>query len=90
MLLIVVAEAANAENVADMHAWQQKQTETSTVLCYWTCWSLELIVKLKLESGNQRIQYGHQTAILKAMSLKINRPLLIYISIVPVKFGVNI
>ena len=29
--------------------------------------------KLKLESGNQKIQYGHQAAILKVTSLKINR-----------------
>ena len=44
------------------------------VLC---CWSLELILKakLKLESGNQKIQYGRQAAILKVTSLKINRPL---------------
>ena len=40
--------------------------------CYW---SLELIFKanLKLESGNQKIQYGRQAAILKVRSLKINR-----------------
>ena len=37
--------------------------------------SLELIfkAKLKLESGNQKIQYGHQAAILKVTTLKINR-----------------
>ena len=37
--------------------------------------SLELIFKatLKLEYGNKKIQYGHQVAILKVMSLKINR-----------------
>ena len=37
--------------------------------------SLELIfkAKLKLESGNQKIQYGHQAAILEVTSLKINR-----------------
>ena len=42
------------------------------VLCHL---SLELIfeAKLKLESGNQNIQYGHQAAILKVTSLKINR-----------------
>ena len=42
------------------------------VLC---CWSFKLIfkAKVKLESGNQKIQYGRQTAILKVMSLKINR-----------------
>ena len=31
------------------------------------------LAKLKLESGNQKIQYGHQGAILKVMSLKIDR-----------------
>ena len=42
------------------------------VLCPW---SLKLIfkAKVKLESGNQIIQYGHQAAILKVTSLKINR-----------------
>ena len=37
--------------------------------------SLELIfkAKLKLESGNQKIQYGNQAAILKVTSLKIYR-----------------
>ena len=29
--------------------------------------------KVKLESGNQKIQYGRQAAILKVTSLKINR-----------------
>ena len=29
--------------------------------------------KVKLESGNQKIQYGHQAAILKVTLLKINR-----------------
>ena len=42
------------------------------VLCRW---SLKLIfkAKIKLESGNQKIQYGRQAAILKVTSLKINR-----------------
>ena len=55
-------------------------------------WSFEFIfkAKLKLESGNQKIQYGRQAAILKLTSLKINRLLPIYISIVPLKFGVDI
>ena len=44
----------------------------TSILCRW---SLELIckAKLKLESGNQKIQYGRQAAILKVTSLKINR-----------------
>ena len=37
------------------------------------------------ESINQKIQYGRQPAILKMTSLKINRLLPIYISIVPLK-----
>ena len=55
-------------------------------------WSFEFIfkAKLKLESGNQKIQYGCQEAIFKLTSLKINRLLPIYISIVPLKFGVDI
>ena len=54
--------------------------------------SLELIfkAKLKLESGNQKIQYGCLAAILKLILLKINRLLHIHISIVPLKFGVDI
>ena len=59
------------------------------VLCHL---SLELIfkAKLKLESGNQKIQYGCLAAILKLTSLKINRLLHIYISNVLLKFGVDI
>ena len=59
------------------------------VLCHL---SLELIfkAKLKLESGNQKIQYGCLVAILKLTWLKINRLLHIYISIVPLKFKVDI
>ena len=42
------------------------------VLCHL---GLQLIfkAKLKLESGNQKIHYGHQAAILKVTSLKINK-----------------
>ena len=41
------------------------------VICQW---SLNMIfkAKLKLESGNWKIQYDHQAAILKVTSLKIN------------------
>ena len=42
------------------------------------------------ESGNRKIQYGHQAAILKMTLLKINRLLPIYINIVPLKFEVDI
>ena len=44
----------------------------------------------KVSPENQKIQYGHQAAILKVTSLKINRLLPIYISIVPLKFAVDI
>ena len=59
------------------------------VLCHF---SLQLIfkAKLKLESGNQKFQYGCLAAILKLTLLKINRLLHIYISIVLLKFGVDI
>ena len=55
-------------------------------------WSFEFIfkAKLKLESGNQKIQYGCQAAILELTQLKINRIIPIYISTVPLKFGVDI
>ena len=59
------------------------------VLCHLI---LQLIfkAKLKLESGNQKFQYGFLAAILKLTLLKINRLLHIYISVVPLKFGVDI
>ena len=42
------------------------------------------------ESENQKFQYGRQAAILKFMSLEIDRLLPIYISIVPLKFEVDV
>ena len=42
------------------------------------------------ESRTRKIQYGSQADILKMMLLKINRLLPIYISIVPLKFEVDI
>ena len=42
------------------------------------------------ESRNRKTQYGHQPTILKMTLLKINRLLPIYISIVPLKFEVDI
>ena len=55
-------------------------------------WSLELIfkTKLKLESGNQKIQYACQAAILKVTSLKINRLLPMTIINMPMKFEIEI
>ena len=72
--------------------------------CLWppsTCiWSLKLKFqrKLDLHSGNhatyrvqkRKTQYGRQAAILKMTLLKINRILPIYISVVPLKFEVDI
>ena len=72
--------------------------------CLWPpstrIWSLKLKFqsKLDLHSGNhatyrvqkRKIQYGRQAAILKMTLLKINRLLHIYISIVPLKFEVDI
>ena len=41
------------------------------------------------KSRNRKIQYGRQATILQMTLLKLIRLLLIYISIVPLKFGVN-
>ena len=45
---------------------------------------------LRTESRNRKIQYGHQAAILKMTSMKINRLPPIYTSIVLLNFGVDI
>ena len=47
-------------------------------------------LKIKLESRNRKKQYGRQAAILKMTTLKINSLSPIYVSIVPLKFGVDI
>ena len=59
------------------------------VLCHW---SLELIfkAKVKLESGNKKIQYGCQAAILTVMSLKINRLLPMVTINMHMKFEIEI
>ena len=65
--------------------------------CIWS-WKLKFQSKLDLHSGNhatyrvqkRKIQYGRQAAILKMTLLKIDRLLPIYISIVPLKFEVDI
>ena len=56
------------------------------------CRSLDLKFKAKLksESGNQKIQYDHQAAILKVTYLKINRLLSIHTSNVQLKFRLDI
>ena len=64
-----------------------------------TCiWNLKLQSKLQLCSGNHatyrvykwKIQYGHQVAILKMTLLKMDKLLPIYISIVLLKFRIDI
>ena len=59
------------------------------VLC---CWSLKLIfkAKVKLESGNQKIQYGRQAANLKVKLLKINRLLPMATISMHMKFEIEI
>ena len=72
------------------HRWKSIGSYPYTwILCHL---SLQLIfkAKLKLESGNQKFQYGCLAAILILTLLKINRLLHMYISIVPLKFGVDI
>ena len=73
--------------------WRRWKSKGSYPYWYILCHlSLQLIfnAKLKLESGNQKFQYGCLAAILKLTLLKINRLLHIYISVVPLKFGVDI
>ena len=55
-------------------------------------WSLKLVfkAKVKLESGNQKIQYGRQAAILKVTSLKINRLLPVATINMHMKFEIEI
>ena len=59
------------------------------VMCQWSLDSI-FTAKLKLESGNQKIQYGRQAAILKVTSLKINRLLPIATNNMLVKFEIEI
>ena len=93
----VSPETKNSNMAARRPFWKWRRWKSigsypyMQVLCHL---SLELIfkAKLKLESGNQKIQYGCLAAILKLTLLKINRLLHIYryISIVLLKFGVDI
>ena len=55
-------------------------------------WSLDLMfkAKLKLESGNWKIQYGRQAAIVKVTLLKINSLLSIHTGNLLLKFGLDI
>ena len=83
-------------NIADRRPfWKWRRWKSigfysyTPVLWYW---SLELIfkAKLKLGSGNKKIQYGHQVAILKVTLLKINRLLPMAIINMHVKFEIEI
>ena len=58
-------------------------------MCYSSL-DLKCKAKLKLQSGNQKIQHGHQAAILKVTYLEINRILSIHTSNVLLKFGLDI
>ena len=44
----------------------------------------------EIPKQSKKIQYGHQAAIFKVRSLKINRLLPIYKSILPLKYRVDI
>ena len=59
------------------------------VMCHW---SLDMIFKAKLtlESGSQKIQDGHQAAILRVTSLKINRLLPMATTNMHIKFEIEI
>ena len=72
------------------HCWKSIDFFPYTqVMCQW---SLDPIfkAKLKLGSGNRKIQYGRQAAILKVTSLKINRFLSIATSNMHMKFEIKI
>ena len=67
--------------------WKSKGSYSYTQVLGHRSFEFIFKAKLKLESGNQK--YGCQVAILKLMLLKIDRLLLIYISTLPLKFGVD-
>ena len=72
------------------HCWNSIALFPYTqLICYW---SLDLIfrVKLKLHSGNWKIQYGRQAAILKVTLLKIKRRLSIHTGNLLLRFGLDI
>ena len=69
-------EKSNMDARLPFWKWRCWKSIGSYPYTYVLCrWSLKLIfkAKVKLESGNQKIQYGRQAAILKVTSLKINR-----------------
>ena len=59
------------------------------VMCYW-CLDFIFKAKQKLESGNRKIQDGHQAAILKVTLLKINRLLSMATNYMHMKFQIEI
>ena len=69
-----------------------KSIDSYPYILVFCCWSLKLIfkAKVKLESGNQKIQYGCQAAILKVTSLKINRLLSMATIYMHIKFEIEI
>ena len=72
------------------HCWKSIGCFPYTqVMCHW---SLGLIFKaiLKIESGKQKIQDGHQAAILEVTSLKINRLLPMATHNMHIKFEIEI
>ena len=72
------------------HCWKSIGSFSYTqVMCHG---SLDLIfkAKLKLESGNQKIEDGHQAAILRVTSLKINKLLPMATNNMHIKFEIEI
>ena len=59
------------------------------VMCYWS-FDLMFKAKLKLESKNKKIQYRHQSAILKVTLVKIHRLLSIPTGNVLLKFWLDV
>ena len=71
------------------HLWKRISLFSYTqVMCSW-CLDFIFKAKLKLESGNWKIQYGHQAAIFKVTLLKINRLISIYTRNLLLLFGLD-
>ena len=81
---------ATRQPFSKLHWW--KSTGFYPFLQVMCSWSLDLIfkAKLKLESKNRKIQYCHQSAILKMTLLKINRLLSLHTSNMWLKFRLDI
>ena len=74
---------------SDIAENQQTSCHAHKKICYWI---LDLIskAKLKLVSWNQKVQYGHQAAILNVISLKINRLWPMATNNTHMKFGIEV